>query len=123
MNWITQGKVKAAAATEEKAKKCSEHHWRQLWNCTHEELKRKVAQYPLAPHIMISPKFCAFCIRHDYITCLQNGKCPLKDCREYGYDEAADAFVKWSNDKTLANFKEFQKKAKIMWRKIKNLKV
>jgi hypothetical protein len=130
MKWITQGKVKAAAKTEERAKKCSEHHWWQLWNCTHEELKKKVRQYESEQfrfnNAIISTTFCAFCVRHfDLHPCRKNGICALKKtkncCKEY--EDARDAYYDWYDDKTLANFIEFQVKAEIMWKKIKNLKI
>lgn len=124
MKWLTQAQVKAAAKTEKTAKICSELHWWQLGHCTEEELKKKVRQYPKdADMTMVSYCFCAFCARHSHISCNSNGKCLLKNkmncCGEYA--DARDAFEKWQDDPTPANFKAFQVKAKIMWRKIKNL--
>ena len=125
MKWITQGKVKASAKTEQRAKDCSELHWWQLGYCTHDELKWKVGQYPKDPDIMISVTFCALCQLNSMgADC---GMCILgidgfdSCCEEY--DTAANFFTEWSFNPTSTNFKAFQVKARIMWKKIRDLKV
>ena len=127
MRWITQGKVRASAKTEQRAKECSELHWWQLWNCTEGELKQKVRQYK-CNNMIISTAFCGLCERHlSYppLRCTKNAKCPLKYKQEVcclEYSAVHNVYYDWFKDPTPANFQAFQKKAKIMWRKIKNLK-
>ena len=108
----------AAGKGKAKAKANTLKHWKQLSECTEEELRKKAKSISNFGGLL-SAEYCALCLR---LKCEFPRNCPLNhDCKGeccVEWHEARCAYGSWYLNRS--NFKTFQKRAKAMVKKIEN---